>query len=340
MNNRPSPLVIPIFIPHAGCPHRCVFCDQTAITGIETTPAVADIRPVLRRFLAYNRRKRSPVQAAFFGGNFLGLAPDRIIDLLKETDDCVREGLIDQVRFSTRPDTITEQTLDLISGFSVRAIELGIQSMDDGVLSLSRRGHTAMQNRKALQQLKERGYETGAQIMTGLPGDSGHPSVQTAEILAALAPDFVRIYPAVILAGSTLARWHQDGRYTPPSLDDAVRLVATLHEIFTAHDIPVIRMGLQPTEDLEYGGAVQGGPYHPAFGHLVQSEIFLRKEIRAVSDLSGHTAEITLIVNPRDVSAARGQKNSNIRRLEKTCGVRAIRVIEDESLNPGQLICR
>jgi histone acetyltransferase (RNA polymerase elongator complex component) len=340
MNSRNKPFVIPVFIPHAGCPHRCVFCDQTAITGIEKPAATADIRAIIHHFLSYNHKERKPVQVAFFGGNFLGLAPDIITALLEETERCIREGMIDQIRFSTRPDTITPETLDLISDFAVRTIELGVQSMNDDVLSLSRRGHTAGQSREALRLLKERRYETGAQIMTGLPGDTGAQSIQTAKILAALAPDFVRIYPAIIISGSVLAQWYRSGQYTPATLEEAVRLVSTLYRIFEARHIPVIRMGLQPTEELNSGVTVLGGPYHPSFGHLVLSDIFLERAARAISDRPGHTEELTLTVHPRDVSTVRGLHNSNIRQLQEKFGIRSIRVREDESLLPGQIICQ
>ena len=341
MNKRPTPFVIPFFIPHAGCPHRCVFCNQNAITGITAPPSPADIRPAIHRFRCYNHRRRKPVQLAFYGGNFLGLAPDAIIGLLTEAQECVREGLIDQIRFSTRPDTITTRALVMIAGFSVRTIELGIQSMDDAVLSLSRRGHTAGQCEQALRLLKERGYETGAQIMTGLPGDTGPQSMDTAEKLAVLGPDFVRIYPAVVISGSPLATWYQNGEYTPPGLRDTVHLVSGLYRIFESCDIPVIRMGLQPTEELDNSAVVLAGPYHPAFGHLVRSTLFLEKAVRVIADSPPcPDRSLTLYVHPRSVPVLRGLHNDNIQSMKDAFGLKTIRIRGDSTLAPDQIVCR
>ncbi len=341
MNSKPlKPFVIPFFIPHAGCPHRCIFCNQTAITGIVKPPSPADIRPVIDQFRLYNHRRRTPVQLAFFGGNFLGLAPETIIALLKETQKCVHEGLVDTIRFSTRPDTITPDKLDIISDFSVQTIELGVQSMDDTVLTLCRRGHTAGQSNEAIKRLKQRGYETGAQIMTGLPGDSGPQSIKTAETIAASGPDFVRIYPAVVISGSILAQWFEKGRYKPAGLNETVRLVSRLYRIFAGHDIPVIRMGLQPTEDLDDSAVVLAGPYHPAFGHLVFSEIFLENAVRLISQSPGNTSQLTLAVHPHDVSRLKGLRNDNIKHLKERFGLESIRVIQDASIVHGQIRCR
>lgn len=327
-------------MPHAGCPHRCVFCNQTAITGIDKPPAAADIRTIIDQFRSYNHHRRKPVQVAFFGGNFLGLDPGRITGLLNEAELCVREGLIDNIRFSTRPDTITPEALDLISNFSVRTIELGVQSMDDVVLSLSRRGHTAGQSEEALRLLQERHYETGVQIMTGLPGDTGPQSIRTAESLAALAPDFVRIYPALVISGSVLAEWYRNGQYTPATLEEAVGLVATLYRIFDAHNIPVIRMGLQPTEELNDGATILAGPYHPSFGHLVLSALLLEKAARAINGNPVHSEALILATHPSDISALRGLHNSNINRLKEVYGLQSIRVVADANLPPGQVACR
>ena len=339
MNDSSKPFVIPVFIPYAGCPHRCVFCNQTAITGTKKPPDAAELRAIVQQFLPYNHRRRKPVQLALFGGNFLGLKAETITAILNETESFVREGSIDNIRFSTRPDTITPETLDRISDFSVGTIELGIQSMDDTVLNLSQRGHTAGQSETALRLLKHRGYETGAQIMIGLPGDTGPQSIETAEILALLAPDFVRIYPAVVLSGSMLANWYQQGRYTPVTIEEAVRLVSELYKIFERHHIPVIRMGLQPTEELNSSATVVAGPYHPAFGHLVLSNRYLEKAVRVINDCTGHSRELALTVHPRDVSKLRGLRNDNIRQLKERFGLQSIHVVKDRSLVPGQISC-
>ncbi len=340
MNDRRKPFVIPVFIPFSGCPHRCLFCNQKAIAGVDKPPPAAALKDIIRRFLPYNRQQRRPVQAAFYGGNFLGLPAPGVSALLDQAQWFVDQGLIDSIRFSTRPDTIRPDTMDLISGYAVRTVELGVQSMNDDVLSLSRRGHTAGQSREALGLLKQRGLETGVQIMTGLPGDDGGPSRQTARILAGLAPDFVRIYPTVVISGSELADWYKNGRYKPAPLEDAVCLTADIYRIFQQHHIPVIRMGLQPTEELNNGATVLAGPYHPAFGHLVLSRLYLEKIIDVIDADVKTAGELTLAVHPKEISRFRGLRNSNIQYLKKNYKFQAIRIIADDALAPGQIIRR
>ena len=182
---------------------------------------------------------------SFYGGNFLGLESPKILSLLAEADRFARSGAVDSIRFSTRPDTITPERLDLVSGFPVATVEIGAQSMDDGVLAQSRRGHSAEDTRTAVRRLKARGLEVGLQMMVGLPGDTPEKALETAREIAALSPDFVRIYPTLVLKNSRLATWYHQGRYAPLSLDAAVSDVADFYAFFSLRRIPVIRMGLQ-----------------------------------------------------------------------------------------------
>ncbi len=343
MSSNLKPFVIPVFIPQQGCPSQCLFCDQAAITGVAAPPDTATIKNLVNRFAGFNHKGRRPVQLSFYGGNFLGLPEKEIIRLLNLAEQFVYDGLIDSIRFSTRPDTITRDTLGLLAAYTVTTIELGIQSLDDIILSRCRRGHTAAQSEQALALIREYGFEVGVQIMIGLPGDDGPPSVATAERLAALAPAFARIYPTLVIAGSPLARLFQKGEYQPLPLDEAVRLTAVLYDIFSRKDIAVIRMGLQPTEDLSSGTTVLAGPYHPAFGQLVLSEIFYHRTVALLSGRSESNPDapetLTIRVPPGDGSVIRGQRNTNLTRLKRTFGFQTVRIIEDDCLAQGQIVC-
>ncbi|MFW6237557.1 MAG: elongator complex protein 3, partial [Desulfosudaceae bacterium] len=244
MESPPKPFIIPVFLPHQGCPHRCIFCDQRAITGITAMPDNHTVLTQVDRFAAYNHRNRRPVQLSFYGGSFLGLPAGEMIRLLDLAEDLVRQGRINSIRFSTRPDTVTPERLETLAGYSVTTIELGVQSMDDAILAQARRGHTAAHTVQALNLLRDRGFQAGVQIMIGLPGDDGSSSLATAETLAARSPDFARIYPTIVIAGSPLARLFRRGEYRPLPLEEAVRQAASLRETFSRHGIPVIRMGL------------------------------------------------------------------------------------------------
>ena len=276
MQGNERPFIIPVFLPNSGCLHRCAFCNQTSITGVKQDTILPEkLRSVINEFLQWKGKFRNNVQISFYGGNFLGLKEKYLKTLLNESAKFVESGKVGSIRFSTRPDTITNERLDILKEYPVSTIELGVQSMDDRVLTMAKRGHTSSDTVKAVAVLKERGYEIGLQMMVGLPGDDEATSLATGRRIADLAPDFVRIYPAVVLKNSLLAKWYKEGKYTPLSLEPCVTLVKKLHLLFDEKKIPVIRMGLQASADLENGTTILAGPYHPAFGHLVYSEIFL-----------------------------------------------------------------
>jgi len=331
------PFIVPVFIPHAGCPHRCVYCNQAAVTGrTETLPGPAAFRDQVAAFLKF-RRRRGPTQIAFFGGNFLGMAEESIRQLLAEAAGFVRSGDVQGIRFSTRPDTVSRRTLDILSGFPVQTVELGAQSMDPEVLQRSRRGHTPDDTVNAVGLLVDRGYEVGLQIMAGLPGDDENRLMETGRRIAELAPDFVRIYPTVVLAGSPLEKWYREGMYAPLALDAAVDLVRKLYGLFRAHSIPVIRMGLQATDDLLAGGAVLAGPWHPAFGHLVLCAAFLTAARRALKEGGGPGLELVLKVHPRSVSRMRGMHNASCNLLKRDFGLRRVDVAPDPALAEDEI---
>jgi histone acetyltransferase (RNA polymerase elongator complex component) len=332
------PFIVPVFIPHAGCPHRCVYCNQAAVTGrAETLPGPEALRKQVAAFLKFRGHRRGRVQIAFFGGNFLGMTEAGIRQLLAEAAGFVRTGDVQGIRFSTRPDTVSRRTLDILSGFPVQTVELGAQSMDPEVLRRSQRGHTPDDTVNAVGLLVDRGYEVGLQIMAGLPGDDENRLMETGRRIAKLAPDFVRIYPTVVLSESPLEKWYREGLYQPLALDAAVDLVRRLYALFRAHSIPVIRMGLQATDDLVAGGAVLAGPWHPAFGHLVLCAAFLSAAHRALTEGGCPGLELILKVHPRNISRMRGMRNASCKLLKQDFGFRRVDVAPDPALAEDEI---
>ena len=335
-----KPFIIPIFIPQAGCPHQCVFCNQFAITGtLQSFPTQKDINQRITQYLTYkNFRRRGLTQVAFFGGNFLGMAKHHIDLCLSTAQQFVSEGRVDSIRFSTRPDTVNETTLNTISPYCVSTIEIGAQSMDDQVLALSNRGHTAIDTQIATTLLKKHRYTTGIQIMTGLPGDTVEKTARTAESIISMSPDFVRIYPTIVFSNSPLARWYKNGDYHPLSLKSSVSRVKDVYLQFRKNGIPVIRMGLQPSTEFETRGTVLAGPYHPSFGHLVHSEIFLDKIIFVTDTQNLNHKDISIFVHPKNISSVRGIKNRNIIILGRRYQDCAITVRGNPALKSNEMI--
>jgi len=333
-----TPFIIPIFLPNLGCPHQCAFCNQTSITGVTPdTISTETLCSLINEFLEYKKTQRRSVQVSFYGGNFLGLKKEYIRILLDETTKFVKNKRINSIRFSTRPDTISDKQLDIINDYPVSTIEIGVQSMDNQVLAMAKRGHTALETEKAAALLKKRNYDVGMQMMVGLPGDDETKSLFTAKRIASLSPDFVRIYPTVVLAHSRLAVWYRNGEYTPWSLSRCVALVKNLYLFFKSKKIPVIRMGLQASEDLAKDTTILAGPYHPAFGHMVHSKIFLDMATSIMEAEKGSCDKITIKVHPRSISKMGGLKNKNLEILKRKFQIKSFEIIPDLTLAEDKL---
>ncbi len=256
--------------------------------------------------------------------------------MLDAATDGAEAKAMSGIRFSTRPDTLSAQHLSVLAGYPIRMIEVGVQSLNDPVLSASRRGHDARSAEAAIQCLKAAGYDFGIQLMVGLPEDTQATAMATAQQAAALRPGAVRIYPTLVLRHSALADWTARGSYRPWSLEAAVETVAAMVRIFEKENIPVIRMGLQDDDGLRVAGAVLAGPYHPAFGHLVHSRLFrdaLGEELirrKPLPDI------VEVGVHPRNRSRVGGWRNANLKELEHRFGVR-LHIISDRGIGTEQL---
>jgi histone acetyltransferase (RNA polymerase elongator complex component) len=328
------PFIIPVFIPHMGCPNRCVFCDQTSITGHESGGvSPQQVGEHISAFLGLRVRSRGPVEVAFYGGNFLGLPAGYRASVLDVAQGFVEDGVVSGIRFSTRPDTVKEETLNSLAPYTVCVVEVGAQSMDDAVLAMSRRGHTAEDTKKAVEVLRAHGLSTGIQLMPGLPGDTFGSMLETGRRAADMHPDFVRIYPTIVVKNTVLERWYRSGEFKPLSLTDAVEVTKRLFLLFRARGVAVIRMGLQTTGSLQEPGAVVAGPFHPAFGHLVHSAVFLDRAAKALEEEEPESRRIALSVHPRDVPKLKGLKGENVRKLVERFDLDELRVLADPLLS-------
>ncbi|MGB2690450.1 MAG: radical SAM protein [Desulfobacterales bacterium] len=332
------PFIIPIFLPHAGCPHQCVFCNQTSITGVgRDTVSPEKVERQIYEFLKYKGNDHRLVQVAFYGGNFLGLEKEYFKRLLNVSAKFVKNKEIDAIRFSTRPDTIDHDRIEIIKNYPVSTIEIGVQSMNDRVLAMAKRGHSASDTQRAVALLKDRHYQIGLQMMVGLPEEDEAGSLSTAYRIGELEPDFVRIYPTIVLKNSLLARWYENGTYRPWSLERSVAHVKTLYLFFKKKNIPVIRMGLQASEDLDSGAAVLAGPYHPAFGHMVHSKIFLDIATEIMEHKSVSHDTVTIKVHPKSISKMRGMKNSNMETLKRRFRLQSLDIVPDPTMDEDRL---
>ncbi len=264
---RKKRLIVPIFIPFAGCPHRCIYCNQKRITSQVGLPTIEDVESTVRLYLS-TWRADGRKEIAFYGGTFTALPHDVQKTYLECARKFIEDGLVDSIRLSTRPDCVDRSIARFLRSYGVETVELGAQSMVDEVLKLSERGHRAEDTVRAAGVLKEAGISVGIQIMPGLPKDTVETILETARRVIALKPQMVRIYPALVIKETPLERLYEEGSYTPWGLERMLRICAHLYRLFTEENIRVIRMGLQPTEELKE--SLVAGPFHPAFGELVK----------------------------------------------------------------------
>lgn len=319
----PKRSIIPIFVPHMGCPNNCVFCDQHRITGSVMVTDEAMVREVIAEGLS-KIPDDTETQLAFYGGSFTAIPVYEQIKLLGAALPFLSYGKLNSIRVSTRPDAIDDTRLFVLKDYGVQTIELGAQSLCDDVLQASRRGHTAAQTEQAALMIKERGFELILQMMTGLPGDTKERSIETARRIIALKPDGVRIYPAVIIKETAMEDMWKSGEYKEHTVDEAVDWCAEIVPMFEQAGIQIIRLGLNPTEELS-GGAAVGGAYHPALGELVRSRVML---VRALKLLDGeqHDDCVVLGVNPSDISIMTGQHRQNVEALINEYELKSVRV--------------
>ncbi len=305
--------IIPIFLPYAGCKHRCLFCDQVSETGVVQPLSPFQISEYIEKYLSYMPSKAmGKIQVAFYGGTFSGLEPELQEEYLSMVKPFIENGKVGSIRMSTRPDEITPELLKMYKEFKVETIEIGCQSMDDSVLRLNRRGHSSDAVVKAISLCKSYGFETGVHLMTGMYGASRLSDLISAVKIIALKPDTVRIHPTLVLKGASLEALYKKGIYKPPSLEETVKLLADELILFWAREIEVIRIGLYiPPE--KYKNVV-GGPFHPAIGQMAKGEVYYR----LLSDVLNDSSEsFTIYASQEFFDTVKGQRNKNLERIKK-----------------------
>jgi histone acetyltransferase (RNA polymerase elongator complex component) len=323
--------IIPIFIPHYGCPHQCIFCDQRTITGSRRMAQAEDVVSRLREHLSMINHPRA-VEIAFYGGSFTALDADKQVELLTPAKAALDAGEAQAIRLSTRPDAIDNEKVERLINYGVSTVELGVQSLDDKVLAAAGRGHIASDVLRAVEILKKHRLNCGIQLMPGLPGEDWPSLIQTANGVVGLTPDFVRIYPTIVIADTPLAALYHKGKYQPLSLNAAVSRSAYLKQLFDNNNIPVIRLGLQASEELSQPGVVVAGPYHPAFGEMVSAYLFNLMVSHCIESMYPIKPEwIEIHHHPLDHSKLRGVANKNLKNWQSNYRIGDIQLIPDWS---------
>ncbi|GAA0176926.1 radical SAM protein [Clostridium sediminicola] len=292
--------IIPIFVAHEGCPHNCVFCNQDTITGEENKINAHIAENIIIEHLKTIKRANAIVEVSFYGGTFTGIEFDLQNELLEVAFKYKQKGMIDKIHLSTRPDYINKEILDNLKSYSVDVIELGVQSLDEEVLLKSGRGHSVSDVTNASKLIKEYGFTLGIQIMIGLPKDTYSKDIATAEKVISLNPDICRIYPALTIKNTPMEDMFKRKEYIPYTLEEALEITKTVYSMLIANDINVIRIGLQPTEEINENAEVIAGPFHPSIRELIESKIYNGIIIDIVNKIAAE--EVIITVNNKDIS--------------------------------------
>lgn len=313
--------IIPIFVPHLGCPNDCIFCNQRKISGQIKPVTENDVRDTIEFYLSNFKETNANIEVAFYGGSFTGIEVEQQNKLLQAAYDYIKEKKVHSIRISTRPDYIDKEILKRLRKYKVKTIELGVQSTNDYILDRCKRGHTFKDVIKASKLIRRFRMKLGHQMMLGLPDSTELDDINTAKDLIKLKPDMVRIYPVLVIKGTELEKEYNENKYDPLTVEQAVDRCKELCYLFGRKKIDVIRIGLQNTDTIcsptNQGSEVVAGPYHETFRQLVESSIYYDTIVDKIKKFNTRVKEVEVTVNPQNVNNVVGYKKSNILRLKE-----------------------
>ncbi len=325
--------IIPIFVPHLGCPNDCTFCNQRKISGQQKNVTEEDVKNTIEFYLESFKDKDAKVEVAFFGGSFTGIEPEIQEKLLSAAYEFIKEKKVHSIRISTRPDYIDKDILKRLKKYKVKTIELGVQSTNDYILERCKRGHTFADVKKASKMIRWNGFKLGHQMMVGLPESTVLDELNTARDLAKLKPKMVRIYPVLVIKGTELEKEYKKGIYEPLTIEQAVERCKELCYFFGKKKIEIIRIGLQSTETIsdpsKEKSEVVAGPYHETFRSLVESSIYYDTIVEKIKKFNTKVKEVEIRVNPQNISNVVGYKKENINKLKEIYDVDVV-IKQDE----------
>ncbi|PJI06618.1 MULTISPECIES: elongator complex protein 3 [Clostridium] len=319
--------IIPIFVPHEGCPHNCVFCNQNRITGADDKVNAEYVKETIEEYLSTIPNKDAVIEVSFFGGTFTAIDINKQKELLEVARNYKKKNKVKYIRLSTRPDYIDDNILTNLKNYSVDIIELGVQSLDDEVLLKSGRGHSEKDVIDASKLIKNYGFVLGHQIMLGLPGDNFKKDIETTKKVISMKPDICRIYPALVIKDTPMELMFNKGTYKPYDLKECVDISKVIFGMLSSNGIEVIRIGLQPTEEINVNGSLIAGPFHPAFRELVEGSIMNDMILDILEDKK--FKKVTIYINPKDVSKLYSNRKFFFSNMRSKLNCLEFKVIQD-----------
>ena len=331
--------IIPVFIPHLGCPNDCSFCNQKSISGTIKMPTKEEVIKIIDENIKNIRDEDADKEIAFYGGSFTGIEIEKQKEYLEIANKYIESKKINGIRLSTRPDYINKEILKMLKKYNVKTIELGVQSTNDYILKRCDRGHTFEDVKRASKLIRRYRFNLGHQIMVGLPESTKLDEIKTAKDLIKLKPKMVRIYPVLVIKGTKLEKELQIGEYKPLTVSQAVERCKELLYLFHKNKIQVIRVGLQNTQEItdpkNKESQVVAGPYHPAFGQLVDDSIWYDSIVDKIKKINVKVKEVKIKVNFADMNNVIGHKRENLNRIKEIYDV-DVMVEADNNIKEGK----
>ena len=330
--------IIPIFVPHLGCPNSCTFCNQKTISGQAKQVTAKEVKETIEYYLSNFKDDNKYVEVAFFGGSFTGIEEEVQEELLQAAFEFIKQKKVNSIRISTRPDYIDKKILKRLKKYKVKTIELGVQSTNDYILARCQRGHTFEDVKKASKLIRRKHFILGHQMMVGLPESTKLDEINTTKSLIKLKPKIVRIYPVLVIKGTKLEEEYRNNEYLPLTVNQAVERCKEIVTLFNKKNIRVIRIGLQNTNTIDEPGhnesEVVAGPYHPAFRQLVESSMWYDSVVEEIKQFNTKVKLVQVRANPVNINNIIGHKKENIEKLNQIYDVE-VKVVADEKIKPG-----
>ncbi|MGL4721798.1 MAG: radical SAM protein [Desulfovibrionaceae bacterium] len=266
--------ILPVFIPFAGCPERCTFCNQEAQTGLQEEINTNAYYNSLERSLHEMFLKNRHCEIAFFGGTFTALnrkIQERFLSLANTYKD---KGIVKRIRCSTRPDCINDEILSFVKQRGMDCIELGIQSFKEEALWRTNRNYSQAKAIESCYAIQRYNIELGIQLMVGMPGTNIHDFLHDMDITIRISPKYLRLYPCLVIKNTELEKEYKQNLYIPWSAEVTIDALTTAQYLAWKHSIHVLRIGVAPEKDLDQN--IIAGIWEASLGNRIQARALQR----------------------------------------------------------------
>ena len=327
--------IIPIFMPNLKLKENYIFCDtkEKEVKKIKKS----EIKKIIENELSKVDNETN-VEVVIFTRNIEDLISDKenVLELISEY---IKENKITSAKISTRPESINKNTIKILKKYKVRSIEILVPSSNDYILKKSNAQIMFSDIKKTSKLLRWNGFKVGYQMMVGLPESTRLDEINTAKALIKLKPNTIKIFPVLVLKGTTLEKEYNNEKYVPLNLVQAVEICKEIVRMFWTKKIEILQIGIEDKEELnEFTNSkteIVDGPYYPSFKQLVESNMWYDAIVNKIKRLNVKVKEVEVTVNPIDSDNVIGLKKENVYKLKDMYDVDLI-LKQDEKVKKGK----